>query len=130
MSSDKENIFMDADFYYRKLFSEIDKYLNQMTYIINSDDIGEDESITGDYYYYSGIITPEIPFLFEMSTHPCHYPNRIIIFGSFHQIEISTDISTILVYDIVMNTRCIFLSNDISQMSTWLKGTDRPVIYK
>ena len=128
LSKDEENIFMDADFYYKSIFSELDKYLNQMIYICDSDDLEEDESDVGDYTYYSGIINPEVPFLYEVSSHPCHYPNRLIIFGSSYQIEISADIQSIIIYDIPVRNRNAFLSNEKEKMFNWLRETDRPRI--
>ena len=125
ISKDDENLFMDADFYYKGIFSDVDEYLNQMMYICDSDDLNEEDDV-GDYNYYSGIINPEVPFLYEMSTHPCHYPNRIIIFGSSYQIEISSDIQSIIIHDLVVRNREAFLSSEKEKMFNWLSETNRP----
>lgn len=129
ISNDDENLFMDANFYYKGIFSELEKNMNILTCICNSDDLGEDENEVGDYFYYSGIINPEVPFIYEMSTHPYHYPNRLIIFGSSYQIEISSDIQSIFVYEITMHNRYTFLSCIKDKMLRWLKETDRPRIF-
>ena len=111
ISKDPENIFMDADFYYTNIFYYLEQISQTMMYISDSQELMEDETV-GDYIYYCGFINPEVPYMFSSSTHPSHVPNRITIFGTVYQIEISADSPMIEVYEIPIRNRAVFLIYD------------------
>lgn len=129
------DIVIDESFFYSRLFNYINSHMKNLVCITNSFSLNEDEELIGDYFYYAGTILPDIPlpfinvpFLYEMSSHPMYYPNRIIIFDPFFQIEISSDRQAINVHEINMNARKIFLSCDKKEMVNWLMETDRPCL--
>lgn len=101
------------------------------TFICDSQDINEDESIYGDYSYYDLYyrdISSGLPILFMQSSHNLVYPDRCIIYGLHHQFEISADDPRICVYDTVFNAREILKRKDVPAIREYLKSFDRPMI--
>lgn len=119
---------IDESFFYTRIFKNLNSNIKNLIFITNSFVLNEPEDTIGDYSYYSGIITPEVPYLYEMSSHPIYYPNRVIIFDPKYQIEISSDQLPIAVYEVNMGARTAFLSCEKEKMFKWLMETDRPCL--
>lgn len=114
--------------YWDKLFSSLLRILNSFTYICNSDDINEDTTKYGDYSYYFKKMTDEMSCLFMMSSHPQHFPNRIIFYDLKMGIEVSQGIMLIGLthMDDVLYEPILTLNN----VKDYLQSYDRPLLEK
>lgn len=124
---------LDGGKCFRLLFDKLYRDCNTdiSTYICDSQDINEDETIYGDFSYYVinyHIDSDIIPVLFMKSSHYLVYPDRCIIYGNNAQFEVSTYNPFVDIYKVVISARDIILSKKICDIKNYLTTFDRPVL--
>lgn len=136
-SNDSDNInyedYINDESCYYFIMEELESIAcnsDLMTYVCDSIDINDDNSIYGDYLFHIGMLTPEVPFLYLESSHMYAYPPRLILYGPEFQIEIRGDRIGIEVYEVVPTIRNKFFIKDekekINAIKDFLLHSDRP----
>lgn len=132
----RDDLYFDTDHYYRKVFNEIQYSLRSdesIVYICDSSDINEDEYSYGDYSYYAGLLTENVPFLYQAPSHDGIFPDRVVFYGPQYIIEVRSDKTYIDVYEAVQDTRNRFLIDDVDErilsIKDLLRNSNRPRLY-
>lgn len=104
-----------------------------LTYVCDSDEIGETDKEVGDFNYSFGFINDECPILFHQSSHQWAFPNRVIFYTPKYQFEVCSCQREILVYETVHKVRSqFFIKNKrdrIAAIKDMLLHSDRPSLY-
>ena len=123
----------DSCYYY--IIEELDSFVNnsnESIYICDSCDLGDENTVYGDYLFHIGKINKSTPFLYMESSHMYAYPSRLILYGERYQIEVSEDKVAIDVYDVNPLIRNKYMISNkkerILSVMDILQHSDRPRI--
>lgn len=128
----KDDPLEEIDSFYRvpiRILCNSAMYVNALTYIGDSDEVG-DQFESGDFNYYMGFINNECPFMYHESSHMFAFPSRIVIYSPKYQIEVSSYKKEIDVYESVPSTRRLFFIKNpeerFAAVKLMLRNSDRP----
>ncbi len=114
--------------FYDPVMNSISNLENHLIHICDSQDLKEDV-IYGDYSYYYGFITKDIPILYMKPSHEWTFPTRVTFYGKEYQFTVNSNSPYIYIYEVNPSVRKIFFGNNkLTRIKNFLLNTDRPLL--
>lgn len=129
----EEDFMEEVNWSYSVPIGCVDRLANNsdiLTYVCDSDDVGETDKEVGDFNYSFGFINNECPILFHQASHQWAFPSRVIFYTPRYQFEVCSCERMISVYETVRDVRNLFYIKNkrsrVAAVKDMLLNSDRP----